>query len=181
MIIKENYYILTGGPGVGKTTLINELSNRGFKCVAEVARQIIQDELNNGGNALPWANMEVYSRKMLEASVSDFIDNYKLSENLFFDRGVPDTLGYETLMKFSSNRFLEEMCIKLRYNKQVFLLPPWREIYENDAERKQDFEEATRTYDIMNIVYNRLEYRIIEIPLLAVDKRADFILNYLNL
>lgn len=36
---KENYfYVITGGPGVGKTTLLNELKNRGFTVFPEIAR-----------------------------------------------------------------------------------------------------------------------------------------------
>ncbi len=181
MIIKENYYILTGGPGVGKTTLINELSDRNYKCVPEVARQIIQEELVDAGDALPWANVKAYSRKMLECSILDYAKNNEVSENLFFDRGIPDTLGFEILMKFSYNKFLEEICMKMRYNRRIFLLPPWREIYENDNERKQNFEEALRTHDAMKVVYDKLGYQIVEVPLMSVDKRADFILDCLNL
>lgn len=89
MIVKGNYYILTGGPGVGKTTLINELSDRNYKCAPEVARQIIQEELADAGDALPWANVKAYSRKMLECSILDYVENNEVSENLFFDRGIP--------------------------------------------------------------------------------------------
>ena len=31
-----------------------------------------------------------------------------------------------------------------RYNRRVFALPPWPEIFSQDAERKQDFAEAIR-------------------------------------
>lgn len=34
MKMKDNFYILTGGPGVGKTTLIEELKGRGI-CVLQ--------------------------------------------------------------------------------------------------------------------------------------------------
>lgn len=84
-------------------------------------------------------------------------------------------------MKFSYNKFLEEICMKMRYNERIFLLPPWREIYENDDERKQNFEEVVRTYDAMKLVYDKLGYQIVEVPLISVDKRADFILDCLNL
>jgi predicted ATPase len=37
------FYTITGGPGSGKTSLINELQKRGYRCMAEVARQLIQE------------------------------------------------------------------------------------------------------------------------------------------
>lgn len=177
MITKENYYILTGGPGSGKTSLINELSERGFMCVPEVARQIIQKQVQINGVFLPWKDARGYSRLMLEASISDFITNNEVTEKLFFDRGVPDTLGYEILMKFPKCHFLENMSFKLRYNKKIFLLPPWMEIYENDNERKQDFAEAVKTYEVMKSTYKNLNYTIIEVPCVSVKDRVDFILK----
>ena len=39
----QNLFIITGGPGAGKTTVLTELQRLGFTCVPEVARQIIQE------------------------------------------------------------------------------------------------------------------------------------------
>jgi predicted ATPase len=38
-------YIISGGPGVGKTTLINALQKTGFKTVPEGARHIIRKQM----------------------------------------------------------------------------------------------------------------------------------------
>ena len=38
-----NLYVITGGPGSGKTTVLAELERQGFRCAPEVARQIIQE------------------------------------------------------------------------------------------------------------------------------------------
>jgi predicted ATPase len=40
-----------------------------------------------------------------------------------------------------------------RYNRRVFIAPPWREIFQQDSERKQDFDEAVRTYDSLVATY----------------------------
>ena len=45
--------VVSGGPGAGKTTLLLELERRGFCCVPEVARQIIQEQVRDEGDALP--------------------------------------------------------------------------------------------------------------------------------
>jgi predicted ATPase len=50
--------VISGGPGVGKTTTLLELERRGFRCAAEVARQIIQEQVRDRGDALPWGDRE---------------------------------------------------------------------------------------------------------------------------
>ncbi len=56
--MNSNLFIITGGPGSGKTTLLAELEKRGFQCVSEVARIIIQQQIVSKGNALPWDDAE---------------------------------------------------------------------------------------------------------------------------
>ena len=100
MITKNNFYIITGGPGVGTTTLINELQTRKINCVPEVAREIIKDQMKNNGNALPWKDTKEYSKLMLSYSLRDFVEYLETDDLYFFDRGLPDTYGYERLMNF---------------------------------------------------------------------------------
>ena len=43
-------FIITGAPGTGKTSIINELKKRGFSISKEISREIIADELKQGGD-----------------------------------------------------------------------------------------------------------------------------------
>lgn len=177
VIIKNNYYIITGGPGVGKTTLIQELEKAGYTCIPEVAREIIKHQVETNGNALPWEDTKKYSQLMLEYSIRDF-EKYIGMENIcFFDRGIPDTLGYETLMNFPFNKELTDAVNDYRYNRTVFLLPFWKEIYETDKERKQDLREAEETYRVMKKTYESLSYDVVEVPLTSPAERAAFVIN----
>jgi predicted ATPase len=51
------------------------------------------------------------------------------------------------------------------------------EIFEQDQERKQDFDQAVRTCEGMIATYTAYGYELIEIPRFTVDERLEFILQ----
>lgn len=175
-----NTFIITGGPGVGKTTIIEALKHSGYNCVDEVARQIIKEQVLNNGDALPWADQEKYTFLMLERSVATFLKNKDNSSITFFDRAIPDTLSYAYLIKLKIFPKLSEAITTYRYNPIVFILPPWEEIYQTDSERKQTFAEAIEVYNILKKTYNDCEYQLVEVPKLEVKERIDFILSVIE-
>ncbi|HUN88306.1 MAG TPA: AAA family ATPase [Terriglobales bacterium] len=175
-----NLYVVTGGPGSGKTTVLRELERRGFGFLPEVARQIIQEQMQHGGDALPWRNRERYTRLMLEGSIQAFIGHQAGGEIWFADRGIPDTFGYARLTGLRDDSAIREACKEYRYASTVFLAPAWREIYETDTERKQDFAEAERTAEVVRAVYEECGYRVVELPRATPVKRAEFVLKRLE-
>jgi predicted ATPase len=72
---------------------------------------------------------------------------------MFFDRGIPDALCYARLIGLANQESILDASRQYRYASAVFLTPPWKEIYETDKERKQDFPEAERTFEQMVQVY----------------------------
>lgn len=177
MILKNNLYILTGGPGSGKTTLIEQLKGMGYGCMSEVGRKIIKEQLAAGGAALPWSDVAGYAHLMLHYSIHDYLHVSGDGDVCFFDRGIPDVLGYTELIGLPNRQEFVDSVAGFRYNPTVFILPPWEQIYQTDSERKQDFELATRTYQAMKEVYTMYDYRLVEVPCLPVAERAAFILN----
>lgn len=182
--LKENtnFYVITGGPGAGKTTLIEELKRRNYEVVPEIARELIKEQIMHNGKALPWENQNLYKEIMFDRSVRSFekIEKKANKENpVFFDRGLLDTICYAELIDSEINDRMKSCAKNLRYNKNVFLLPPWKEIYENDSERKQDWEEAVLTFKKMSETYKIYDYKVIEVPKVSVSERADFILKFI--
>jgi predicted ATPase len=175
----DRFVAITGGPGSGKSTLIEELHRRGHARTIEAGRGIIQDQVAIGGRALPWGDpmlfadlmlcWEMRSHRLHVAEDSDGI--------VFFDRGVPDVLGYLRLLGLPVPEHMRRAAETFRYNRLVFIAPPWEEIFHPDSERKQDFEEAIRTYRSMVETYTQFGYELIEIPRVSVKERAEFVIE----
>jgi predicted ATPase len=175
----SNLYVLTGGPGAGKTAVLAELQRQGFPCVPEVARQIIQEQVQTGGTAVPWSDTACYAELMLERSISSFRELTPASQITFCDRGIPDALCYLQLIGHDDSEAVTA-SMTYRYAQKVFLAPPWRAIYATDSERKQSFEEAVRTCNLMIMVYEECGYEIVELPLVSPPERAEFILEHVQ-
>ena len=100
MIIRADHlFVITGGPGSGKTTLIDALEREGFARSRESGRAIIQDQLAIDGPALPWRNPASFAELMLAWEMRSFRMVRELPGPVFCDRGVPDVVGYLRLMK----------------------------------------------------------------------------------
>ena len=172
--------VISGGPGAGKTTVLLELERRGFHVEAEVARQIIQEQVRERGNALPWGDRERYCRLMLERSIASYQKYAASTETILFDRGIPDTFCYARLIGSPSESEFFAACDMYRYAARVFLAPPWREIYATDTERKQTYDEVVNTYHMMVEAYEDCGYEVVEIPRASPTQRADFIVSMLS-
>ncbi|CAM3734611.1 AAA family ATPase [Sphingobacterium prati] len=183
---QTNYFIvLTGGPGVGKTTLLNKLQKEGYRTVPEEARRIIREQSQSNSDGLPWKNKQYYATLMLIASNASFrneiTENAQQQQYVFFDRGIPDTLAYIEMENLTVAAPLLEEARTYRYHKKIFILPPWQEIYETDHERKQTWEEAEAAFKQMKSVYKRLGYEVTEVPKTTVEQRYQFICKSLGL
>jgi predicted ATPase len=179
-MMTNSYFVITGGPGVGKTTLLEELQKRLFTCVHEIAREIIQEQVAVQGDALPWKNKELYLQMMFDRSVNSYLSVNNNNTLIFFDRGIPDSLTYAEIIGFEKTGIMNNAVRNYRYNQYVFYLSPWRDIYKTDEERKQNWEEAVATSELNAEIYRRYNYTLIDVPKDTPGKRADFILSWIG-
>ena len=172
----DKLHIISGGPGSGKSSLLAALRQRGFRTMPEAGRAIIQDQVAIGGTALPWADRLAFAELMLGWELRSHHEACEFAEPVFFDRGVPDVMGYLRVCGLDVPEHIRRAASKFRYNTRVFLAPPWREIFHADAERKQSWDEAVATFESMVSTYESLDYKIVLLPLASVEERRAFVL-----
>ena len=170
--------VMTGGPGAGKTTLLLALQARGYTIVGDSPRAIIQDRLRRGLSPRP--NADAFVHETLRMDIDNYVRHAATPGHVFFDRSVLDSLyGLDRLTPLSESE-LSTWLSTYPYVPKVFLLPPWKAIYTNDAERDHTFEHAEWVYSITLAWYHRLDrYQLIELPKVSVAERCTFVLEAL--
>jgi predicted ATPase len=94
-----------------------------------------------------------------------------------FDRGVPDVIGYLSLCGLPVGDHVARAAELHRYRREVFIAPPWPEIFTQDAERKQSLNEAEATYHALAGAYERCGYGLVPLPRVPVAERVRFVLS----
>lgn len=185
---EQQKIVITGGPGTGKTSVIKELENRDFFCFHEVIREIT----HKAKEAIGSTNFDTNPIALVDDSLSfnkkildGRIQHYKDAENIdlsvvFFDRGIPDVLGYMDFFKQSYDSSFTKPCRKYVYDI-IFTLPPWEEIYIQDNERFESYEEALQIHLFLEKVYEQFGYQLVSVPFGTISERVDFILNTIKL
>ena len=174
----DRFFVVSGGPGTGKTTVLNELQKMGYPVIEEVARRVIREQMEMDGEGLPWRNVELFNELMLSGSIDTYHEALLLSEPvIFFDRGILDTVGHVRLLNLPISAELDLAGKIYRYNKKVFLFPPWEEIYSTDNERKQTYQQCIESFDSCAATYSDYGYDIVIVPKIPIPDRIAFILE----
>ena len=171
----DRFFIITGGPGSGKSTLIEALAAQGVPCMPEAGRAIIQEEMAAGGKALPWDDRLAFAERMFVWETSSWHAAHQHAGRVLFDRAVPDVVGYLRLVGLPVPQHIEEAAHTLRYHRRVFIAPHWPEIYAQDKERKQSIEEAEATFRTLADTYVSLGYELMPLPLASIPERVAFV------
>jgi len=167
--------VISGAPGTGKTSIINKLSELGYKCHKEVSREIIYNQLQIDGSITPWQNLFKFS----EIVINERLKQFKLANNKieFYDRGIIDSFAYLLKDKIDVEEDWIKIAKEYKYYKKIFITPPWEEIYHTDRERKEDFISATKIHSYLIEAYEAFSYEQIIIPKTTIQERINFILN----
>jgi predicted ATPase len=168
-------FVVTGGPGAGKSTLIAALAEAGVRTFPEAGRSILRQQEAIGGLAHAGRDPTAYAEAMLQWDMRSYAEAEDAAGPIVFDRGVADTMGYLRLIGRPVPTHFERAARLFAYANPVFVAPPWREIYVHDAERKHEWDLAVATHNEVRAVYVELGYEIAELPLADVGTRVRFV------
>jgi predicted ATPase len=175
--MSERFIVLSGCSGGGKSTLLAELARRGFATVDEPGRRIVREELAGDGRALPWIDPAAFARRAIAMALADRAQA-PADGLVFFDRSLIDAVS--ALDHLTGSNGLDVLGAQHRYNTNVFLAPPWPEIFAADAERRHGLDAAIEEYERLRADYPRAGYATVILPKASVAERADFILGSLS-
>lgn len=168
-------YVLTGGPGVGKTTLLQILKEHGYIVLEEKARAIIEAEQAKNSKVLPWKDLFLFQQKLAEEQLNE--ENKYQDRDIFCDRGIIDGCVYCQIGQVAIPSEITNNG-RDRYDL-VFILDPLPN-YQKDETRKEDPEMAKNIHLAIKQAYEGFGYEPIKIPVETAENRAQMIIEIVN-
>jgi predicted ATPase len=172
-------YVLTGGPGVGKTAVLSELSKRGFPVVHEAARQIIKAELARQKEdrfydpIVPLTHLSAFQL----LTVAKVLENERKAKGdvVYLDRGLADGIGYCNAGGVPVPAGLDLLVRRADYRTVFFLerLPS----YLNDPVRREDELQSIKIHEALREVYRRVGLPVVYVPAASIADRVELILK----
>jgi predicted ATPase len=170
---QTNWCVITGAPCSGKTSVINQLYEQGYRTAPEVARHYINRLLHHE-ELIPPNLLELQQDILhLKCQREEKLSPDKL---IFFDRGIPDSLAYYQLKGFDISE-VQTHCQQHRY-KQVFLFE--RLPLKRDNVREEDEATARQLDSLIREAYLSVGYELILVPVMPIAERTQFVLSHLQ-
>lgn len=171
-MIQTNWYVITGAPSSGKTTLINRLSSMGYQIASEVAREYIKQLIDQNHTLIELKQDTLHMQRKILTIMLNRERQLPKNKLIFFDRGTPDSAAYFRFHHLDNNHVLKA-CKHKRY-KQVFYCHGLPVVH--DAIRDEDEVSAKKIGEYIYQTYIDLGYNIIELPAVSIEERLKIIL-----
>ena len=173
--------VISGGPSTGKTAIIDHLISEGYHCFEEVIRRLTLEAQESGeikdAHSNPIAlvdDSEAFNKRLLQLRIDDF--NKAKQDLNFYDRGTLDVLAYMKYFDQNIPEEFSELCHLHSYD-QIFILPPWKDIYHSDNERFETYDQAEDIYHHLKSTYLEFGYEVYEIPFGTIEQRTEYLLK----
>lgn len=173
---QTNWYVITGGPGSGKTTTVNLLQKRGYTTTIEHARHYIDTQRITGRTVEEIRKNQIEFQKGILDMQIEQEASLPPGEIVFLDRALPDALAYYRFLKIPENEKLVNALKEASY-KKIFILDFLPLV--NDYARSEDEVAQKQIHLLLTEVYESLPFPVIHVPVLPPEERVDFILKNL--
>lgn len=177
-MVYTQWIVLSGTTSSGKSTISLFFKRLGYPVVPDLTRVYIDTLLSKGftieqirSDKSMFFNKVHKLRLWVEDTLAKYIDT-----PIVFDRAVPETIAYARVDNFDESSFWE--TIKEYRYRTVYMPKPLP--FVADGMRTNNPERRLQVFDELKGVYTSLGYDIIEIPVLSVEKREQYIEKHLE-
>ncbi|WP_169743704.1 ATP/GTP-binding protein [Paraburkholderia kururiensis] len=176
---RTNWYVVTGPPFSGKTTIVDALSMRGVPTVEDCGRRAINEQIDLGKT-----KQDIHAQYgTLQVRISDLMlkeaQLRRPEEMVIWDYSFPDNLAYIALTHGNWSSVHVERAIRFQF-KKTFLLQPVGDFDSRlDPVRSESLESRTKLYELMRNIYETLGTEVMEVPSATVSTRIEQIENHL--
>jgi predicted ATPase len=163
--------VITGGPLVGKTTIINHLEALGYPVVHEQATKLITE-----GHLMPWTDRVNFQKEVLRRQLEAEDAVAEGDKAVFLDRGLFDGEAYYIFDKLEVPRIFDSLDAS-RYGLALLIeeLP----IYEESQlhMRGENLEISRQISRLLEDCYRRRHIPVARIPAMPPNERIDYVLE----
>jgi predicted ATPase len=138
----------------------------------QLARSLICEQHDCGGTLTPWGDIEGFAREC-ERRMRAVLAAGAEADLCFFDRGLPDISAY--LRHRGREPWVSLGAGLEAYVPVVLIAPPWEEIFVQDRERVQTFEESVEIHRHLVATYRAAGFAIKDLPCGSVAGRVQWI------
>lgn len=142
--------------------------------IEEAGRQIVREQALVGGPGVPDRDVEFFLDLTIARTMHAMTAALALTGPVILDRCIVDQISGP-----DQPAWRLEAARRFAVNRTAFVVPPWREIFATDAERRHGFETAEAQYQVQIETYRRLGYDLVLIPKAPVAERIAFLLERL--
>ena len=169
--VTTKWHVITGAICSGKSTLINQLADNGFRTVPEAARQYYEREKASGRPIEEIRAAMVSCVHGIMGLMLEIERGLDPNEVICLDRGYPDALAFCRQIGLDPNRYLPD-CFHHRY-ASVFILDGFP--VQLNGVRTEDDAAADHLDEWHYRDYTALGYRVVRVPVLPPQERLAFV------
>lgn len=173
---QTNWYVITGAPCSGKTTIVNLLHERGYKTTIEHARHYLDTQRLDGRTTEDVRKNQTEFQMAVLKMQMEQEKQLSADDVVFLDRAIPDAMAYYRFLNLPPDEKLVE-AMSTVYYKKIFILEYLPLVH--DYARLEDEVAQKQIHKLLTEVYESLPFPVIHVPVLKPQEQIDVILKNL--